>query len=113
MQHRIAKTAGSLILARNGVVRGVTNWGTFLLPKPLRRHGVQHHTGHYFVMRFDAGASTQHEVQKTLHLDPRLIRYTLIKMGKSLDDIKSIGGQPEWGRPHTKTDSPTSPDSSR
>ena len=93
---RIASTAGRLVLSRNGVVRGVTNWGTFLLPKPLRRYQTLHHTGHYFVMRFDSSAQTQHDVQKTLKLDPRLIRYGVVKMGQTLKDISDIGGKVTW-----------------
>ncbi|KAL9048899.1 MAG: hypothetical protein Q9162_007491 [Coniocarpon cinnabarinum] len=92
----IASTAGRLVLSRNGVVRGVTNWGTFLLPKPLRRYQTMHHTGHYFVMRFDSSVQTQHDVQRTLKLDPRLLRYGIVKMGKTLQDIADIGGKVEW-----------------
>ncbi|KAI9671350.1 MAG: hypothetical protein M1831_004259 [Alyxoria varia] len=93
----IAKTAGSIVLARQGVVRGLTNWGTFLLPKPLRKHGTKHHAGHYFILRFDCSADAQHTVKRTLSLDPRMIRYSLVKMGRTLEDIKDVGGDANWG----------------
>ena len=94
---RIARTAGSLILSRLGVVRGITNWGTFLLPKPLRLHSTAHHTGHYFIMRFDSSAQTQHMVQRTLGLDPRLLRFSVVKMGTTLEEVKDVAGKADWG----------------
>lgn len=94
--YRIAKTAASTVLSRNGVVRGLTNWGTFLLPKPLRKHQTLHHTGHYFIMRFDSSAQTQHAVKRTMGLDPRMIRYSVVKMGSTLEDIKDVAGTAEW-----------------
>ncbi|KAF2835396.1 ribosomal protein S6-containing protein [Patellaria atrata CBS 101060] len=92
----IAKTAGSTVLNSGGVIRGITNWGTFLLPKPTRKHQVLHHTGHYFIMRFDSSARTQHAVRRTLSLDPRMIRYSIVNMGSKLQDIKDIGGKAEF-----------------
>ncbi|KAI7301419.1 hypothetical protein KC315_g16653, partial [Hortaea werneckii] len=56
----ITRTTGSLVLAAGGVVRGITNWGTFLLPKPARKQGATYHQGHYFILRFDSSAKTQH-----------------------------------------------------
>ncbi|KAL9079961.1 MAG: hypothetical protein Q9157_001208 [Trypethelium eluteriae] len=93
----IAKSAATTVLNAGGVVRGVTNWGTFLLPKPLRVHQVLHHKGHYFIMRFDSSARTQHAVRRTMGLDPRTIRYSVVKMGFTLDAIKDVGGLAGWG----------------
>jgi ribosomal protein S6 len=81
---RIARTAGQQILSSRGVIRGITNWGPFLLPKPTTKHQSQHHTGHYFVMRFDASASTQQSVRRSLGLDPRMIRFSVVKIGDRL-----------------------------
>ncbi|EON69754.1 30S ribosomal protein S6 [Coniosporium apollinis CBS 100218] len=92
----IAKTAGTLVLNAGGVVRGITNWGTFLLPKPYRKHQQLHTSGHYFIMRFDSSAKTQHSVRRTLSLDPRMIKYSVVKMGDKLEAIKEVGGQAEW-----------------
>ena len=78
-------------------MRGITNWGTFLLPKPLRRHNALHNSGHYFIVRFDSSARTQHAVRRTLGLDPRMIRYSVVKMGTTLDQIKDVAGTADWG----------------
>jgi small subunit ribosomal protein S6 len=97
--YRIAKTAGNQVLTAGGVVRGITNWGTFLLPKPVRKAGTLYHQGHYFILRFDSSAKTQHAVRRTLGLDPRMIRFSLVKMGSKLDEIAEIAGKAEWGSP--------------
>ncbi|KAF1921404.1 37S ribosomal protein Mrp17 [Ampelomyces quisqualis] len=92
----IAKTAGSIILAQRGVVRGYTNWGTFLLPKPAKKLQSTHHYGHHFIMRFDASANAQHLLRRTMSLDPRLIRYSVVKMGEKFEDIAEVGGRAEF-----------------
>ncbi|OCK74726.1 37S ribosomal protein Mrp17 [Lepidopterella palustris CBS 459.81] len=89
----IAKTAGSIVLNSGGVVRGYTNWGTFLLPKPARKLQSVHHTGHHFIMRFDSSAKTQHALKRTMGLDPRMIRYSIVKLGSKLEDIKDVPGE--------------------
>lgn len=89
---RIAKTAGRIVLERNGVVRGVSNWGTFLLPKPAKKLQSTHHYGHHFIMRFDASSRAQHSLRKTMSLDPRLIRYSIVKMGTKFEEITDVPG---------------------
>lgn len=99
---RIARTAGNQVLTAGGVVRGITNWGTFLLPKPARKQGATYHNGHYFIMRFDSSAKTQHAVKRTLGLDPRLIRYSMVKVGTKFDEIRDVGGKVDWGNGTTQ-----------
>ena len=48
-------------------------------------------------MRFDSSSRTQHAVRRTLGLDPRMIRYSVVKMGSKLEEIKDVGGTAEWG----------------
>ncbi|KAG9735030.1 ribosomal protein S6, partial [Aureobasidium melanogenum] len=92
----IAKTTGNIVLNSGGVVRGITNWGVFHLPKPMRKNTVTHNTGHYFVVRFDSSARTQHAVRRTLGLDPRMLRYSVVKMGGTLDELRSVVGEVQW-----------------
>ncbi|KAI9827758.1 MAG: hypothetical protein M1832_004247 [Thelocarpon impressellum] len=92
----IARSTGSLILASNGVIRGLTNWGPFLLPRRVRVHQATHSTGHYFVMRFDAGAQAQDMVRRTLALDPRMIRFSVVKMGRTLEEVGKVAGRAKW-----------------
>ncbi|TKA68141.1 hypothetical protein B0A55_06947 [Friedmanniomyces simplex] len=92
----ITKTTGNIVLSRGGVIRGITNWGTFLLPKAARKQGAIYNQGHYFILRFDSSAQTQHAVRRTLGLDPRMIRYSVVKMGSKLEEIADVAGKAQW-----------------
>ena len=46
-------------------------------------------------MRFDSSARTQHSVRRTLALEPRLIRFAVVKMGDKLKDIADVSGTAE------------------
>lgn len=48
-------------------------------------------------MRFDSSAQTQHAVKRTMGLDPRMIRYSMVKLGSTLEDIKDVAGTAGWG----------------
>ncbi|KAK9423855.1 putative Ribosomal protein S6 [Seiridium unicorne] len=88
----IVLAAGNMILQNRGVIRGVSNWGVFSLPKPTSSHQMRHKTGHYFAMRFDASVSTQEAVKQVLAKDPRMIRHTSVKLGDGkLDTLAKLG----------------------
>lgn len=84
---RIARIAGSQILNHKGVIRGLKNWGQFDLPRPTVKHQAQHRQGHYFIMQFDSSIRAQEEVKRTLSLDPRLIRFSVVKIGDKLGGV--------------------------
>lgn len=104
----IARTTGQQVLRSRGVIRGITNWGPFLLPKPTTKHQSQHHQGHYFIMRFDSSAETQHSIRRSLGLDPRMIRFSVVKIGDKLRGkqgaMESITGQVDWMSPKEDLD---------
>lgn len=94
---RIAKTTGSLILKDGGTIRGIRNWGIFSLAKPTRKHQARYTQGHYFVMRYDASSKTQDDVRTTLGLDPRMIKFSSVKLGNgTLESTSRIGGNIPW-----------------
>lgn len=94
---RIARTTGSLILKSGGTIRGIRNWGIFSLPKRTRKHQAQYKDGHYFIMRYDASSKIQDDVRKTLGLDPRMIKFSSVKMGDgTLESLSKIGGTIPW-----------------
>lgn len=95
---RIARTTGALILNSGGTIRGIKNWGIFSLPKRTRKHQAQYTDGHYFIMRYDASSKIQDDVRKTLGLDPRMIKFSSVKLGDgTLESLSKIGGQIAWG----------------
>ncbi|KAI0017551.1 ribosomal protein S6 [Xylariomycetidae sp. FL0641] len=88
--------AGQLILQQQGVIRGLSNWGEFLLPKAVSVHQMRHHTGHYFAMRFDASVATQEAVRSMLRQDPRMIRHASVKLGDGRLETSARFGDVEW-----------------
>lgn len=44
-------------------------------------------------MRFDSNAITQKEIKRTLGLDPRMINFSVVKLGEKLEDVAAVGGQ--------------------
>lgn len=91
---------GQQILNNKGVIRGLKNWGQFDLPRPTTKHQAQHRQGHYFIMQFDSSIRAQEEVKRTLRLDPRLIRFSVVKIGDKLGGvngaIEDVTGHIPW-----------------
>ena len=58
-----------------------------LLPRRITKHQANHDRAHYFVMKFDANAKTQGEVRNMLGLDPRMVKFSVVKVGGRLDEI--------------------------
>lgn len=58
---------------------------------------MQRQEGHYFVMRYDASSKTQGDVRTTLGLDPRMIKFSTVKLGDGkLESISKISGNIPW-----------------
>ncbi len=94
---RIARTAGSIVLRNGGTIRGIKNWGVFSLPKKTRKHQAQYTDGHYFIMRYDSSSKIQADVRNTLGLDPRMIKFSTVKLGDgTLESLSRISGQIPW-----------------
>ena len=81
-----------MVLGGNGVIRSIRNWGRFLLTHPLNRN-LQHHTeAQHFVMRFDCSPRTMLDLKRKLAMDPRMVRYAIVKMQQ-----QKLGGVPGRG----------------
>lgn len=104
--HRIARSAGTNILRARGVVRGYTNWGECLLPRPTTKYQSQYRTGNYFIMRFDSSVAAQQDLQRLLGLDPRMIRWSIVKMAHRLGGkgggLEKYPGKLPWLGPDAK-----------
>lgn len=103
--HRIARNAGAQVIRSGGVVRGFTNWGAFRLPKVTTKHQARYSEGHHFIMRFDASGPVQASVRRTLGLDPRMINFSVVKLGDKLEEIKDVEGKVEWNNTRRIADS--------
>lgn len=98
--HRIALTAGQIILRNGGVIRGMANWGVFQLPRPVSRAQMKHKSGHYFVMRYDASSATHSDMRNTINLDPRVIRTAHVKLGDGKLQTAARFGDVKWDGRH-------------
>jgi small subunit ribosomal protein S6 len=97
MHGSIARTAGSLILSSGGTIRALSNWGVSSLPKRTRKHQAIYHEGHYFIMRYDASSAVQDNVRKTLGLDPRMIKFSSVKLGDgTLESLSKVSAKIPW-----------------
>lgn len=56
-------------------------------------------------MRFDSSAQAQQNIRRTLGLDPRMIRFSIVKLGSKLDEIKDVSGKVEWNKTRNIADS--------
>jgi len=84
-------------LRSGGTIRGIKNWGIFSLPKKTRKHQAQYTDGHYFIMRYDASSKIQSDVRNTLALDPRMIKFSTVKLGDgTLESLSRISGKIPW-----------------
>lgn len=85
------------VISNGGVIRGINNWDVTFLPKKIRKHQATHVEGHYFLMRFDCNAETQKVVRDTLGVDPRMLKFSVVKMGTGkLEDISRVTGNVKW-----------------
>ncbi|KAM0756118.1 hypothetical protein T439DRAFT_320812 [Meredithblackwellia eburnea MCA 4105] len=80
-------TTSSLVLANGGVVRNIDYWGARNLPQKMKRGGVASSTGEYVTMRFDANPPTVKALNERLRLDPRVLRWTTLKVGTKFDEV--------------------------
>ena len=64
--------------------------------------------GHYFIMQFDSASSVQTEIRRTLGLDPRMIRFSVVKVGNKLatkqESTEHFDGKIQWKSPTADSD---------
>ncbi|ORY75338.1 ribosomal protein S6 [Leucosporidium creatinivorum] len=96
----LTTTTTSLILANGGVVRSLDHWGTRHLPQKMRRGDGSSLTGDYWTMRFDANPPTVAALNERLRLDPRVLRWTTLKVGATLQAVTAPPEDPtvKFGR---------------
>ena len=55
-------------------------------------------------MRFDSSGAVQSSIRRTLGLDPRMINFSVVKLGDKLEEIKDVNGQVPWNNVRSITD---------
>lgn len=57
---------------------------------------MKHDSDHHFIMRFDASPETQRLIYKTVAIDSRMLRTSMVRIGETLDEISKVGERAEW-----------------
>lgn len=55
-------------------------------------------------MRFDSSGPVQSSVRRTLGLDPRMINFSVVKLGSKLEEIKAVDGHVQWNKTRNISD---------
>ncbi|KAF7306134.1 hypothetical protein HMN09_00768700 [Mycena chlorophos] len=91
--HGLVKQSALHILDAGGVVRNIGSWGTRQLPQRMRRHGNYHEIGDYWTMHFDTAPRTLLTLNRLMRQDPRVIRWTVIKLASRPEDVAQEGAR--------------------
>ncbi|KAJ7497389.1 ribosomal protein S6 [Mycena latifolia] len=87
----LARQTALHIMEAGGVVRKIDSWGTRTLPQRMRRHGNYHEIGDYWTMHFDTAPRTLLTLNSLMRRDPRVVRWTVLKLGSRPEDIAREG----------------------
>ena len=102
----------SHVLKEGGVVRRLDSWGTRTLPQRMRRNKQYYQIGEcvfmhtssaatkiydhgsaccsYWTMQFDASPTTLRSLNTIMRHDPRVIRWTNLKVGEKVTDVLAM-----------------------
>ncbi|KAK0520211.1 hypothetical protein OC834_000366 [Tilletia horrida] len=101
----LVKSTSQLILTNGGAVRGMQYWGRRTLPQRTRRHQQYHNEGDYFLLHFDTNPRVLSTLSSRLRADPRVIRWTTLKLGeRRLADVVPPGTSGHDGDAGAATD---------
>ncbi|KAF4621278.1 hypothetical protein D9613_000755 [Agrocybe pediades] len=79
------------VLNNGGVVRNINSWGTKTLPQKMKRHGPYQTVGDYWTMHFDTSPRTLRSLNGILRRDPRVLRWTVLKVADRVEDLSKKG----------------------
>ncbi|KAJ1971308.1 hypothetical protein H4R35_005342 [Dimargaris xerosporica] len=90
----LLKTSAVKVLDKGGAVRGFSYFGNKTLPHRIKRHQEYHNQGRYWMMHFDCNPLVLHDLEKSLKLDPRVLRHNVVKVKDSLQTFNYVKKQP-------------------
>ncbi|GLB37509.1 putative ribosomal protein S6 [Lyophyllum shimeji] len=88
----LVRQTATHVMNAGGVVRAINSLGTLTLPQRMRRHKVTHSMGDYWTIHFDTAPRTLRSLNSIMRRDPRVIRWTVLKLGDKVEDI-AVEGQ--------------------
>jgi small subunit ribosomal protein S6 len=97
------------VMNSGGVVRKINSWGTLALPQKMKRNGPLQNVGEwvewhypclscltphlysYWTLHFDASPRTLRSLNGIMRRDPRVLRWTVLKLADTLEDLAKQG----------------------
>mmetsp|Transcript_18632 Transcript_18632/g.29031 ORF Transcript_18632/g.29031 Transcript_18632/m.29031 type:complete len:148 (+) Transcript_18632:706-1149(+) len=87
--HTLLNKLSLLVLEKKGVVAGIKNWGEQDLAYTMRSRKEYHSRGHFVQLRYVVSPETLRELERTMKLDERVLRFMTIKEKNT--SIASLG----------------------
>ncbi|KAG6903025.1 hypothetical protein C0995_007458 [Termitomyces sp. Mi166 len=87
----LVRQTATHVLNNGGVVREIKYLGTLTLPQRMRRHKAVHSVGDYWTLHFDTAPRTLRTLNAIMRGDPRVIRWTVLKLADKVEDIAKEG----------------------
>jgi len=57
----------------------------------MKRHGSKYSVGDYWTLHFDTAPRTLRSLNSIMRRDPRVIRWTVLKLGDKVEDVAKEG----------------------
>ncbi|KAF8161175.1 ribosomal protein S6 [Crassisporium funariophilum] len=94
------------VMNSGGVVRKINSWGTRTLPQRMKRTAGPQRLGDYWTLHFDASPATLRSLNGIMRRDPRVLRWTVLKLADELEELAKQGKRIEidGNRPVTVED---------
>ncbi|KAH7925952.1 hypothetical protein BV22DRAFT_988861, partial [Leucogyrophana mollusca] len=83
----LVTTSATHIMNAGGVVRNIKYLGTQTLPQRMQRNKQYYTHGDYWTMHFDTSPRTLRTLGGIMRRDPRVIRWTMLKLGEKVEDV--------------------------
>ncbi|KAF8893953.1 ribosomal protein S6 [Infundibulicybe gibba] len=87
----LVRQSATHVMNAGGVVRSINSWGTLTLPQRMKRHGPYESVGDYWTLHFDTSPRTLKSLNSIMRRDPRVLRWTVLKLGEKVEDIAKEG----------------------
>ncbi|KAH8828088.1 ribosomal protein S6 [Flagelloscypha sp. PMI_526] len=86
-------------------VRSLDYWGLKPLPTRMQRHdmnGTHHSKGDYWTVHFDTGPRVVKSLNQLMMLDPRVLRWHIVKLATKPEDLARWGNVVKHGSGYSR-----------
>ncbi|KAK2463210.1 hypothetical protein APHAL10511_004865 [Amanita phalloides] len=92
---QLVQQSATHVMQAGGVVRALDYLGTSTLPQRMNKHT----RGDYWTMHFDTSPRILQSLNRLMRQDPRVIRWSILKLGSKVDEIATEGQKIHMGQP--------------